>query len=310
MSGIKEMATGLTSSNNAPVIVNLGVEVAANGDITVFGQAPPTVNNVIVAEVNLPKEVLYDASNSLIEFWEPSYDLGSRRATLSGKVDPSGVALSGRDYTALTKSFVYELQQVLQGNLDCSGASPFDDAKYAGIPEYQKPADFGRLALSVYAHYLFGHVAATAAITNDKAFMEAMLSQGSNGVYKYADATAVAGNADGSEWVSPTIGSSSDADLARLLVGAITTKDDAAILAIAEQVLGQDASRAMDQDNNALPIDVRHALKFIADDVIYMNIKLTTPNVTIANAAQKVSEATLEGKYTSEENYTIKITLA
>jgi hypothetical protein len=65
----------------------------------------------------------------------------------------------------------------------------------------------------------------------------------------------------------------------------------------------------MDQDNNALAPDVRQPLKFIAGDVIYMNVRLTTPNVTLSNASQQVAAATLQGKYTTQENYTIKITL-
>ena len=75
----------------------------------------------------------------------------------------------------------------------------------------------------------------------------------------------------------------SDANLAMRLVKAICTKNDTQILDIAEQVLGQDAARAMDQDNNALAPGIRHALKFIPGDRIYVNIRLLPPYVTVTN---------------------------
>jgi hypothetical protein len=79
---------------------------------------------------------------------------------------------------------------------------------------------------------------------------------------------------------------------------------------IARQVIGQDASRAMDQDNNVPAPDVRQALKFIAGDIIYMNIKLKQPTVTVG-AGQNVLKATLDGKFplANETIYTLKITL-
>jgi hypothetical protein len=301
-----------------PIEVNLNVEIDANGTINVLGTPAPVVNNVIVAGQMLPVRALYDASgfsrnseggaeNGLFEFWEPSTDIGSRSATL---------AKVAGDFQLLTKKFVKDLQVVLENTFDCSAATPFDAPIYDGAnaSAYDTQADFGRVALSTYAHYLFGHMAATSAITNDQTFMNRMLSKNlagdytsSSAVYKYATASAVEGDASGVSWVSPTIGAASDADLARLLVGAILAKNDAAILAIVDQVIGQDASRARDQDNNELTPDVRQILKFIPGDVIYMRIKLVTPDVVVG-AGQQVSEATLEAKYT-ETIFTLKITL-
>jgi hypothetical protein len=305
-------SAGTSSQYNTPVVVNLNVQVDTSGNLVVFGEQAPTTQNVITATVNLPVRALYDASgasnggllNSLFEFWEPEDALGERRATLSGK-DASGIPLSNRDYTKMSKKFVCDLQAVLDGSFDCSGASPYDDPKYASTTVYNTQSNFGRLALSTYAHYLFGHLAATSAITNDQQFMDAMLSK-VNGAYKYASASAVEGLSNGSQWTNT--GSSTDADLARQLVGSIITKNNEAILAIVNQVLGQDASRAMDQDNNALAPGVRHALKFIANDTIFMNIKLITPSITVGNG-QLVQDTTLQNKYT-EETYMLKITLS
>ena len=81
------------------------------------------------------------------------------------------------------------------------------------------------------------------------------------------------------------------------------------VKAIAEQVLGQDASRAMDEDNNEVTVDKKQALKFIAGDIIYMNIKLQKPDVVVGSG-QKVVDGSVEDKFAVEENYTLKITLS
>jgi hypothetical protein len=89
----------------------------------------------------------------------------------------------------------------------------------------------------------------------------------------------------------------------------IATKTPAAALLIAEQVLGQDASRAMDEDNNAILPEGKQALKFIAGDVIYMNIQLQEPEV-VTGSGQKVTDSNLKDKFDDAgQNYTLKITL-
>jgi hypothetical protein len=179
-------------------------------------------------------------------------------------------------------------------------ATPFKLDKYAAV--HKSVLNFGDLALRSYVHYVLGHVDATFAITNDVAFKRAMLSHDASDEYKYADTSV-------EDYSSATItGSNADAKLARLLVKAIASKNGADVLAIADQVIGQDASRATEEDNNDITGSKRQALKFIAGDVIYMNIQLQTPNLVLGNPAQQVSKPDLEGKF-SGENYTLKITL-
>lgn len=278
-----------------PVTVNLNVEIDASGQIEVFGQAAPTVENVVVAAVNLPAADLYDLSGAaaMFEFWEPEGEgeLGTMKATLAGKVDAAYPAAATADYTALTATLATDLNTILLGDMDASGAKPFDAYAAGGVTQYYVHESFGRLALSSYAHYLFGHVAATAAITNDEDFITKM-----NGIG--------AGNAD----------------IAQKLVDAITGKDDEAILSIVQQVIGQDASRAMDQDNNQLAPGVRHSLKFIAGDKIYVNVRLRAPEVIVsggltnagAPAATAFGDAeNLAAPSTqSKHSYTIEITLS
>jgi hypothetical protein len=291
-----------------PVTVNLSVEIDASGSLTVFGQDAPIITNKVVCATTLPVRALYDASgssnngvlNSFFEFWEPSDAIGTRKATLAGKDGQE--ASEGRDYTKLQKKLVMDLQSILDGEMDASGAIPFTG--YTSNVNYYTPNNFGRLALSSYAHYLFGHVAATAAITNDQAFMDAMLSK-VNGSYKFASTNDVTDPAQTDS------GSNSDANLAMRLVKSIVTKDDTAILAIVEQVLGQDASRALNQDNNSLAPDVRQELMFMENDIIYINIRLKRPAVVVTNVSQQSAPAaTLFPSDESDDvNYCLEITL-
>jgi hypothetical protein len=276
------------------VIVNLGIAVDASGTINVFGQVAPTVANVIVADVELPAAALYSASNSMFEFWEPSTARGTRLAQLATS--------DSRNWKLLTRKLANGIQDCLEGEFDATLATPFSNAKYTEAV-HKKAANFGELALRSYAHYTLGHIDATAAITNDVAFVRAMLSQDASGVYT----KSTEGVED--DFSATAAGTKSDANLAKLLVKAIAIKDGAGALLIAEQVLGQDASRAMDEDNNELTVDKKQALKFIAGDIIYMNIKLQKPDVVVGSG-QKVGDSSVEDKFAVEENYTLKITLS
>jgi hypothetical protein len=78
-----------------------------------------------------------------------------------------------------------------------------------------------------------------------------------------------------------------------------------------EQVLGQDASRALNQDNNALAPGVRQELQFIAGDKIYMNIRLKRPAVTVSNVSQQSAPAAtlFPDDVSADVNYCLEITL-
>jgi hypothetical protein len=272
------------------VEVNLGIAVDASGTINIFGQVAPTVSNIIVAKVKLPAAALYSSgSNSMFEFWEPSAARGNRLAQLA--------ANEGRNWKLLTRKLANGIHACLEGKFDATLASPFNDnTKYGAVHREDIP-NFGEVALRSYAHYTLGHVDATAAITNDVAFVSAMLERDSTPEGVEDDFSTVAA------------GTKAKANLANLLVKAIVTKNDEAILAIAEQVLGQDGSRAMDEDNNELTVDKKQALKFLAGDIIYMNIKLQKPEVLVGTG-QQMSESAVEDKFTAEQNYTLMITLS
>jgi hypothetical protein len=194
-----------------------------------------------------------------------------------------------------------------------------------------------------------GHQQATAAITNDKAFMMNMLSVENAAAevsvdYDLANAAALSGKTKAAvdfaadpitaDWRSLT-GSAENADLARRLVGKLldanlnasdvpivstvdTTNPDAAasgsVAYIVDQVIGRDASRARGEDNNKYSPENHGLLKFIAGDVIYVNIKLMQPGVSVggASSGQRVTASSLQSLYSSAsaENYTIRIVLS
>jgi hypothetical protein len=323
-----------------PVTVNFNVEIAGDSNLTVFGEAAPVVTNVIVAETELPVNALYDAVNKkgLIELWEPSTapdDIYAQLANTDSSAQPGGENLTDA-YKVTLRQLAKGLQRLLCNRFDCSAAAPFAEAKYAGIVEYTTQRDFGRVALGCFAHYMFGHVDATSAITNDTQFVKSMLSIDSDAAaisedaaqgpvdryaaYKAATVAAIEG--DYSAWAAAA-GSAADADLARRLVAAVVNKgiangqlvvshvsanDAASIANIVRQVVGQDASRLMDEDNAERTKNVHRLLRFYAGDVIYMNIKLNRPSVSVGSG-QGILGSTLEANYTSEQNYTLKITL-
>jgi len=334
--GSAEIANADIAMHN--VSVNFQVEIDASGNLDIFGKQAPVVQNVIVAQRTLPVNALYDSSKrtSLIEFWEPSDNPDTIKVQLANtsNVDLSGIDLSGA-YQVHSKLLAKGLEYVLCDAFDCSNASPFNS--YNGKVEYTMQRDFGHVALGCFAHYLFGHVDATSAITNDVQFMQYMLSL-SNESTSVIDGTAqdrydaYTGFNDISDnivedWA--VTGSPLNANLAKRLVSAIVSKGlnndglqvsefnivnkvdntDATSLAnIVAQVVGQDASRLMNEDNNERTINMHIPLRFIPGDVIYVNIKLAKPTIQVGSG-QNVLRSDIEGKYNKDENYTLKITL-
>ncbi len=338
------------------VTVNFNVNVDATGDIQVFGSTADTRSNVIIATETIPVNALYDDTKNvvngvtmgagLIEFWEPAADLGNIYAQLA---DTAAFDLNGAaSYEGTAKVLTCGLQKVLVGELNCSGVTPFNDERYNGVnaDSYRKIQGFGRVALGAYAHYLFGHAAATAAITNDEAFMSKMLSlaDGNLGVkengtkeQRYAAWSATKAIVDGglvSTWSADK--SADNANLAVALVKTLIGKATAAPLSatrdtthrqandatvkfgpdtlanIVAQVIGQDASRAMGQDNNALAPEVHHMLRFIPGDKIVVNITLQKPN-TVSVSGNSLAQQAQQGEPSkdafTETSYAIEIAL-
>jgi hypothetical protein len=233
-----------------PVIVNLDVNIDASGSINVFTQAPTALPNMIVATAQLSAADFYKgaaAGSSLLQFQgvtnssAPLDDIvGTYNAAFAGSGSNKS-DLAGHLHTILTA-----------GALTASaGSNPF--GSYPAGP-YRNYTSFGELALAAYAHYVFGHVDATAAIDNDTVFINKMngtaTGEGQLGI-KLAEKVFTE--------VNPT--------------------------AVVKQVLGQDASRALGVDNDANTPSGLQNLAFLAGDKVYMSITLDAPTVTIAATA-------------------------
>jgi hypothetical protein len=354
-----------TELSHQGVSLNFNVLIDASSNITVFGSAPePTPTNIIESQVGLPVNALYDPSNNvgLIELWEPSAEPDNIKAQLAN-IDSSGnggLDLTGK-YKESAKRLARGFERALCGAFNCINAPPFNANKYnpnnTPITEYTTQRDFGRVTLGALSHYLFGHVDATSAITNDVQFIQSMLSLNDNANSKTAVTTEynwnVSENFAGqlenegtrlrfAQWTKSGLldpsgntndysnwgtGSATDADLARRLVKAIlekgidnnnsiTVDNDIASSAtaslgnIVKQVVGQDSTRLMNQDNSERTKDIHQLLRFYAGDVIYVNIKLKKPTVTIGTGGRDIS-GNLTASYDTDNeiNYTLKMTL-
>lgn len=344
----------MSGVSSTPVEVNFNVEIDANGTLEILGEAGRTVSNVIVAVETLPANALYEENGSgvptsgLIEFWEDE-NINGIKAQIAN--DGGAGAPFTNFYKTSAVRLAQGLQKVLCGQMSvkpsvsaaaafptaASDASPFNDPLYASYSHLME--HFGRVALGCYAHYIFGHAQATAAITNDKAFMQAMLSlssvdhvgESSTATQRYDDwskKAAVAADTNPLAWRNET-GSATDADLARRLVGKLLGNNydgtnfivsaqnesagSAKVIDVVKQVIGRDASRATDVDNNKYDIEKHGMLRFYANDVIYVNIHLVKPTVNVGagqrtdtNYANLLTAASPD----EEESYAIRITLA
>jgi hypothetical protein len=183
------------------------------------------------------------------------------------------LATRDSNFSTTQETFVTDLNTIINGSFNCLNASPFSLARYSNV--YNTQSNFGYVALGYYANQLFGHVAATAAIANDSSFITYMTSDGAG-----------------------------TANISSNLVSSIFSMSNSAATAIAKQVIGQDASRAMSQDNDLNAPNTYQALKWIAGDVIYMNVTLQPPTVT-KQSGQLQNITTFSGN----ASYLLKITL-
>jgi hypothetical protein len=261
-------------SGPAPVnvTVNLDVLVDATGNVSVFGQTPTTMTNVGAAAVSMPVSCLYNgAGNSLIKF----------QGTTVSTLDDIAATLSLSSFVgtnATEAKLADAIKSVLSGVINTSTMTPF--STYAAA--YHAPENFGRLALGSYAHALFGHVAATAAIDNDVAFVNKMIGDGAT-----------------------------DASLNKALAALIYALNDTKCTAIAKQVLGQDASRAKGIDNDANLPSGFQALEFKANDTVYFSIRLMPPSVSVSNGATATQQsAPATSLYANPITYVLAVKLA
>jgi hypothetical protein len=234
------------------VVIDLGVNTDASGSVQVFSQNQPTISNKVIASVPVAATNFFvSGSSALIEFQGQGNDIAGRLESTWTTAAPGAATRKA--------ALAAALQAALIGALNATDADPFNIA-VAGNAKYTESGhlnytSFGELALGAYAHYLFGHVDATAAISNDTTFVTNM-----NGTVEPAQA-----------------------NLGGKLANAIFALTNAQCATIAKQVVGQDAERAMGVDNDNTTPDGWQRLALKAGDKIYVSVTLQAPTVTVLN---------------------------
>ena len=245
------------------VSVNLDVTVDASGSLSLFANNGPTMSNMGGAAVMIDAGYFYKSGeDGLLRFQ-------SRPTT---GTDSSMYAERYAPFTGTSTELADAFKAVLAGEFDVSTATPFKT--YSS--DYHTTPNFGSLTLQSYAHALFGHVQATAAINNDQDFISKMIGDGPD-----------------------------DAKLNIKLANAIFNLSSDKAVAIVKQVLGQDATRTRKGDNTQAYPDNWQALVLKPGDTIYVSIRLQPPTVVIGNGQQSGPSASL---FTAQ-TYSIKIVL-
>ena len=248
-----------------PVIVDLKVEVNANSKLIIFAEAPAVGNNVIESTFNVPSA----AFNGLIEFWSVSG--GNINSHLDLTVVDEKVA-----YKTTSVSLYNNIKNVLSSSFDCKEAEPF---KTTGNSYYNQ-ANFGKVALGQVTNEVFGHVAATAAITNDEAYVTSMLNGDAStiwdNIYAYGSQQSITKPNLANALVRTLMmkGYKKDASNADV---EIKDEEDAPLLTlITKQVIGQDPSRAQGTGHIKL--------SFYPGDVVFMTINVSRATLSLSNA--------------------------
>jgi len=272
-----------TAMKTNSVVVSLRVNVDVSGNVDIFTTTGNQVGNVVTCSHTLPHGDLYtSATDAVFEFWEPS----GARGDISGAVAGGAGAGSLLSAPSTLATLVSDLAVVINNSMDASAAAPFN----AYTADYRVFDNFGELALGAHAHYLFGHVGATAAIDNDAALINYFKNNGG-----------------------------SDARIATLLNDAIQALSAADATAIVRQVISQDPSRAAGQDNNALVPDIHQGLLFATGDIVYMQVTIHQPSITSgsssagapgAGSANNLPSASGASFPSAGAQFTLKITLS
>ena len=253
-------ASAIPTGQNSPaannrVIVSLQINVDVSGNVDLFTSTGALLTNVVDCHVPLSAISLFDrdSSSSAFLFYEPS----GNPADISGSVNTAcfyepvvGVTHTGPTHN-LYPTFVAQMATVIEGVMDASNAAPFE--QYPNVPKCQVFDNFGELTLALYAHYLFGHAAATAAIDNDEELIAYINSN---------DSTRTGGAAQ----------------IATLLGRALANMTHDTASSIVGQVVAQDPSRARGVGNNQ---DENQTLLFAENDVIYVSITVQKPSITV-----------------------------
>ncbi len=242
------------AAEHTPVSVNLNININTEYGVTIFEDTPISVNDIVICKTKLGVSNLYvsdAADQALFEFQGQDDEIAGR--IVSNFANET-------NYTFLVSALAAILTDDSNSSdaLNAYQAAPFNNY-INDVPQMKLYKSFGRLALAAYAYYLFGHVQATAAITNDTALINFMNGEG------------------------PT-----DAQIASTLATVIHNMNTTGATKICKQVIGQDSSRARNVDNDLSSPGSWQRLQWVAGDKIYLQVTLQRP--TTVNVADGIDD--------------------
>lgn len=305
-----------------PVKVNLHVSLDMSTKVMIFGEAPEVSGNVVVSKQGLAADDLWklDSSEGLIQFWESATKPGEFLAEFT--IDKDGNESAGSSAKNHALRLLNDLHLALtSGGLDASAAMPF--ARYNTSSVYNQFTSVGTMALAYAAEKIFGHPSALVAITNDKSIVDTM-NNSAAAAHSTADfggviAAATQNAVDPITRIDmPGRGQLALRLVQTLLFGGGALASDARALLIAMSVIGQDADRARNQDNNEPSPSVKQLLRFYPGDQVFftVNFKGFTANnnsamngvVNSPSSANSLTNSVINGRL-STESYTFVFNL-
>ncbi len=250
------------------VEVNLMTHIGTNNNaVSLFGASGEAISDdILTIETPVLASAFYlDASRGLIHYTEPGSDADSFTAVSAaaiGAADASGVracatALVASLHASLTESLSYQV-----GVAGVNASQIFPVASYpvaADGEQYQGYKTIGDFLVSYIAMNLFGHPAATVAISNDTAIK--------NRVNQTRTPVPLTDFVTGGAVDAATSGF-----IALRLVQTLIYNSELNLKKIVSQVLNQDPRRLSSEDNNTS--DFR-PLMFRAGDIVYMTVEFT-----------------------------------
>lgn len=280
------------------VEVNLMTGVGTNNNaVSLFGASGEAISDdIILIETPVLASAFYlDASRGLIHYTEPGASPDTFTAVSAaaiGASDASGVRACATSLVASLHASLTESPAYQAGVAGVNASSIFSAyAASADGEQYQGYATIGDFLVGYIAMNLFGHPAATVAISNDTAIKNRVNQ--TRAVVPETDFVT-----DGS------VDAAASGYLALRLVQTLIYNSEVNLKSIVSQVLNQDPARLSVEDNNT---DDYRPLMFRAGDVVYMTIEFT--NFTFTNAE---TGGTLANNVSmpSSKKVALKITLA
>jgi hypothetical protein len=275
------LMTGITTDNNA---------------VGLFGASGEAISDDILT-IETPVSAAafyYDASRGLIHYTEPSDDVNGYKAVSAeaiGATDASGVRACATALVASLHASLTQAGSYVAGVAGVNASQIFPLASYpaSNDEQYQGYASIGDFLVAYIAKNLFGHPAATVAISNDSAIK-----------IRVNDTRTPVPTTD--FMTGGSVAPATSGFIALRLVQTLIYNSEVNLKKIVAQVLNQDPKRLSNEDNSSG--DFR-PLMFRAGDVVYMTVEFTGFSFTNAETGGVLANAVALGN----KKVALKLTL-